>query len=150
MNELDQIAHTIQLSIAPVFLLTGIGTLLTVLGGRLARITDRARILEQQLDTLEPPRAAAIVRELQLLQKRGRLIYQAIKLSTASALLVCLVIATLFASSMLHYSTHLIVSGLFVAGMLTSIVSLVFFLQEINYAIESFEIGFPPRTRKAG
>ena len=43
MNQIDQIAHVIQLSIAPVFLLTGVGTLLNVLSGRLARIIDRAR-----------------------------------------------------------------------------------------------------------
>ena len=45
MNEIDEIAHVIQLSIAPVFLLTGVGTLLNVLSGRLARVIDRARFL---------------------------------------------------------------------------------------------------------
>jgi hypothetical protein len=51
MNEIDEIAHVIQLSIAPVFLLTGVGTLLNVLSGRLARIIDRARVLEQRLES---------------------------------------------------------------------------------------------------
>jgi hypothetical protein len=59
MNEIDEIAHVIQLSIAPVFLLTGVGTLLNVLSGRLARIIDRARVLEQRLETPESPRSAA-------------------------------------------------------------------------------------------
>jgi hypothetical protein len=116
MNQIDEIAHLIQLSIAPVFLLTGVGTLLNVLSGRLARIIDRARALEQRLDTPEPPHRAAIVNELRVLEKRGRLIYHAIKLSTISALLVCFLIAALFASSMLRYSTRLIVSGLFYCG----------------------------------
>jgi hypothetical protein len=39
-------------------------------------------------------------------------------------LLVCFVIVVLFAGSMLHYSIRLIVSGLFIAAMLASIVSL--------------------------
>ena len=147
MNQIDEIAHVIQLSIAPVFLLTGVGTLLNVLSGRLARIIDRARVLEQRLDTPEPPHVAAVVNELRVLEKRGRLIYHAIKLSTTSALLVCFVIAALFASSMLHYSTHLIVSGLFIAAMLTSIVSLTLFLREVYFAIETFEIGLPAGAR---
>ena len=147
MNQIDEIAHLIQLSIAPVFLLTGVGTLLNVLSGRLARIIDRARVLEQRLEAPEPPRAAAIVNELQVLEKRGKLIYHAIKLSTVSALLVCFVIAALFASSMLRYSTRLIVSGLFIAAMLTLIVALTLFLREVYFAIGTFEIGLPVAAR---
>jgi len=148
MNEIDAIAHIIQLSIAPVFLLTGVGTLLNVLSGRLARIIDRARVLEQRFDTPEPPRAPAIISELHILEKRGMLIYHAIKLSTTSALLGCFVIAALFASSMVHYATHWIITGLFIAAMLTSIVSLTLFLREVYFAIETFEIGLPEASRE--
>ena len=148
MNQLDEIAHVIQLSIAPVFLLTGVGTLLNVLSGRLARIIDRARVLEQRLDMPEPPHALAIVNELQVLERRAKLIHHAIKLSTTSALLVCFVIAALFASSMLRYGTRLIVSSLFIAAMLASIASLTFFLREVYFAIETFEIGLPAGARK--
>jgi hypothetical protein len=148
MNQLDEIAHLIQLSIAPVFLLTGIGTLLNVLSGRLARIIDRARVLEQRLEAPETLRAAAIVNELNVLENRGRLIYHAIKLSTTSALLVCFLIAALFATSMLHYSTRVVISGLFIAAMLASIVSLALFLREVYLAIETFEIGLPAEARE--
>ena len=41
----------IQLSIAPVFLIAGIGTLLNVLTSRLARVVDRGRAIELDLDT---------------------------------------------------------------------------------------------------
>jgi Protein of unknown function (DUF2721) len=148
MNQIDEIAHLIQLSVAPVFLLTGIGTLLNVLSGRLARIIDRARVLEQQLDTPEPPHADRIGNELHVLERRGRLIYHAIKLSTIAALLVCFLIAVLFASSMLHHSTRLIISGLFIAAMVASIVSLTLFLREVYFAIETFEIALPAGTRQ--
>jgi Protein of unknown function (DUF2721) len=147
MNQIDEIAHLIQLSVAPVFLLTGVGTLLNVLSGRLARVIDRARVLEERLDTPEPRHAAGIGNELRVLERRGRLIYHAIKLSTISALLVCFVIGALFASFMLHYSTRLIVSGLFIAAMLASIVSLTLFLREVYFAIETFEISLPAMTR---
>ncbi|HUD96751.1 MAG TPA: DUF2721 domain-containing protein [Woeseiaceae bacterium] len=42
---MDAVAAIIELSVAPVFLLAGIGALLTVLSNRLGRITDRARVL---------------------------------------------------------------------------------------------------------
>jgi hypothetical protein len=148
MNQIDEIAHLIQLSVAPVFLLTGVGTLLNVLSGRLARIIDRARVLEQRLDTPDPAHNEIIGNELRVLEKRGRLIYHAIKLSTTSALLVCFLIAVLFASSMLHHSTRLIISGLFIAAMLASIVSLTLFLREVYFAIETFEIALPPGARQ--
>ena len=148
MNQVDEIAHLIQLSIAPVFLLTGVGTLLNVLSGRLARIIDRARVLEQRLETPEPPHATAIVNELRVLERRGKLIYNAIKLSTTSALLVCFVIVALFTSSILHYSTRPIVTGLFVAAMLTLIVGLTLFLREVYFAIGTFEIGLPAEARE--
>ena len=148
MNQIDELAHLIQLSIAPVFLLTGIGTLLNVLSGRLARIIDRARVLEQRFEAPQPAPSAVIVNELQILERRGKLIYHAIKLSTSSALLVCIVIAALFASSMLHYSIRLVVIGLFIAAMLASIVSLSLFLREVYFAIETFEIGLPAGARE--
>ena len=49
---LGNIGQIIQLAIAPVFLLTGVGTNLTVLTNRLARIIDRSRVIEDVIDTL--------------------------------------------------------------------------------------------------
>lgn len=118
--------------------MSGIGTLLSVLIGRLARIVDRARVLKERLETPEPIRAAAMIDELHVLETRGRLIHRAIRVSTISALLVCFLVAALFASAMLQESTRLVVSGLFIAAMLASIVSLIFFLREVSLAIETF------------
>lgn len=145
MNEFDEIAHVVQLSIAPVFLLTGVGTLLNVLSGRLARIVDRARVLEERLGLPDQPHADAMVNELQILERRGQLIYRAITLSTISALMVCLVVASLFASWMLRYPTRFLVAGLFILAMLSSIISLVLFLREVFFAIETFEIALPAK-----
>jgi len=48
---ISSIAQTIQLAIAPVFLLAGIGSILNVLAGRLARVVDRSRVLEERTPT---------------------------------------------------------------------------------------------------
>jgi hypothetical protein len=149
MNQLDEIAHVVQLSVAPVFLLTGVATLLNVLSGRLARIVDRARVLKDRLDTADDTHANAIVNKSHILERRGKLIYWAITLSTISALMVCFVIASLFASFMLRYSRRLFVSSLFFVAMLSSIISLVLFLREVFLAIEAFEIASPAKKRTA-
>src|SRR5262245_7284543 len=95
------IAHVIQLAIAPVFLISGVATLLSVLTNRLGRIVDRARLVESKLDFHDEAQSAAAGQELVRLSKRARLINLAITFSTICALLTCVTIATLFAGTFL-------------------------------------------------
>src|SRR6266581_7428855 len=90
------IAHAIQLAIAPVFLLTGIAGLLGVMANRLARIIDRARYYEQTWEQMDEGARTAARGELANLERRRRLASWAINFCTSAALLVCIVIATLF------------------------------------------------------
>ena len=150
MNQIDEIAHVIQLSVAPVFLLTGLATLIGVLSGRLSRIVDRSRVIEMQLETCKPSLKQFHNEELNGLERRGKLIYRAITLSTLAALMVCVVIVLLFGSAMLHHVSRMLVAGLFIVAMLASIASLVFFLREVFLAIETFRIGLAQEDKKKG
>jgi hypothetical protein len=92
LNEpyLTQIGRTIQLSVASVFLLTAIGTTIAVLTNRLARIVDRARILEEERMASAPAEGkVAIHSEIATLSRRAQLINLAITLGTVCALLIC-------------------------------------------------------------
>src|SRR5690348_13385827 len=91
-----QVAHAIQLAVAPVFLLSGIGAMLVVMTNRLGRIIDRARIIEQRLENVSPDSVADYNRDLAVLSKRAKLISRAITLCTTTALLICTVVAVLF------------------------------------------------------
>lgn len=148
MNTAAQIAHVISLSIAPTFLLSGVVALLGVLSGRLARVVDRARILESLMPSLEAGARLPAEEELAILSRRGKLIYFSITLSTASALFVCFVIAALFTSAMTKHAISSVVSGLFVASMLSLIASLLFFLREVFLAIRTFQVGIPETARR--
>src|ERR1035437_818080 len=99
---LEEISHIINLAIAPVFLLTGVGTNLMVLTNRLARIIDRSRVLEDRLPSVGESDQAKCRIELQTLYGRAHLINRAITLSTTCALLICLVIAALFLGDALN------------------------------------------------
>ena len=90
------IAHAIQLAVAPVFLLTGIGTLLGVMAHRLARVVDRTRDLEERNEEMDEQTRATARVELGFLERRAHLASWSINFSTCAALLVCIVIATLF------------------------------------------------------
>src|SRR5258706_3867819 len=92
-------ARLIQLSIAPVFLLTGVATLLGVLSSRLGRTIDRARVLEGLLDGADAAHIDRMHGELFVLSRRAKVIYRAIALGVIAALLICVVIASLFVSA---------------------------------------------------
>jgi uncharacterized protein involved in cysteine biosynthesis len=92
------LATGIQLSVAPVFLLTAVSTLIGALAARLARVVDRARFLEEKLlDQAADHTHAEISRsELKALQKRIRLINFAMVLLVVCAISIGVTILELF------------------------------------------------------
>lgn len=135
------IVHVIQLAVAPVFLLSGVGVILTVLTNRLARIIDRARLLEDRLHERPAEQHAEMEREMKLLSHRARMINVALTLSTSCALLVCLVIALLFVGSSLKVDFDVAISVMFVTAMLALVGSLTIFLREIFLGTAQLRIG---------
>jgi hypothetical protein len=135
------IAHVIQLSVAPVFLLTGIAGLLNVLTGRLARIIDRARVLERSLLVDDASLHGKAHDMLRILAIRARWINIAISLCVASAILVAAVVMVLFASAFFARNSTAALAGLFITAMVALICGLVFFLREIYLATSSLRIG---------
>ncbi|HYD94417.1 MAG TPA: DUF2721 domain-containing protein [Noviherbaspirillum sp.] len=131
--QLGDISHIIQLSIAPVFLLTGVGTKLAVLTNRLARIIDRSRVLEERIRATEASSADA-QDELRDLYRRAHLINRAITLSTSCGLLVCVVIAMLFIGDALNLALANFIALCFVVAMFSLIGSFVYLLREIFVA----------------
>ncbi len=128
------VTRVIQLAVAPVFLLTAIGTLITALNNRLARAVDRRRVVRQLLDASGPD-LAELRAELAQLQRRARLIYFAILASVIAALLVCLVVASAFVGALLTIQLSTMVALLFILAMCALIISLSLFLREIFLAV---------------
>jgi hypothetical protein len=135
------VGHAIQLAVAPVFLLSGIGAMLAVMTSRLGRIIDRARYLEEQLVDVSPEFISTLQIDLKLLSQRAKLIYSAIALCTTTALLVCAVIAFLFVSAFLQFDDSVVVALLFIAAMSTFVLGLLWFLREIYVGTISLRIG---------
>lgn len=136
---ISTVAHVIQLAVAPVFLLTGVGAILAVLVNRLARVVDRFRVLERALAGIADQEHASQT-EMRILSRRARLIHWAISLCTICALFVCVVIATLFVGSVMGVDLSGAIALLFIAAMLALIAGLLSFLREISLATGSIHV----------
>ena len=134
-ENLTTVASVIQMAVAPVFLLTGIGAILSVLTGRLGRLVDRFRALTETASELPAIQA----RELKILTVRARWVHWAITLCTAAALFVSIVIAALFMGAVVDINPSRIVSIMFIVAMTSLIIGLGCFLREISLSIHIFD-----------
>jgi hypothetical protein len=138
---ITSIAHVVQLSVAPVFLIAGIGAMLNVLTNRLARVVDRGRRLADRLSGTDVPSNSRLGLEVGVLTRRAKLVHSAIACCAFCALLVCLVVVVLFLGAMFNLNASNAVAVLFIAAMAAFISGLVFFLREIRLAITNLRIG---------
>lgn len=139
---MDAIAAVIQLSVAPVFLLAGIGALLSVLSNRLGRITDRARVLERRIATTRSEEHKTLLNEeTTVLWSRIRIINWAIRLCAGGALLICLTIISLFVGEYGKIRIGDFVAVTFVLAMSMIFIALVLFLREVGIATKRMQIG---------
>ena len=144
------VAQLIQLAVAPVFLLAGIGSILNVLAQRLARVVDRARQLESEMGSLDQRDCEVAGAELGLLGKRMTVVNLAISCCTASALFVCVVVAILFVADLASFPFGRPIAWLFVAAMLLLITGLILFLIEIHFAMRSLRLRRRMRESRSG
>ncbi|GAA4010704.1 DUF2721 domain-containing protein [Sphingomonas swuensis] len=129
-----QIAQIIQLAVAPVFLLAGVGAFLNVCASRLARIVDRGRALEPMILKARGNEHDRLLRELHTVDRRMRLVSSAITLTVASAVLVCAVVVLLFAAALIDLHAGTSIALLFIGSMVTLALGLSIFLIETRVA----------------
>ena len=135
------ITAQIQLAVAPVFLLAGVGAFLNVLANRLSRVVDRSRGLAAAASVLDEAVQEQVRLERALLERRIRAANLAIICCTSSALFVCVLVATLFIAEPTGHAMGRIIAALFILAMALLIAGLLLFLQEVRLAMLSMRIG---------
>ena len=151
MSSIEAVAQVIQLAVAPVFLLAGIAGLLGVLSTRLARIIDRARVIERRIPAAKSDNQRTLMRrETKVLWRRIALINWAIRLCIAGALSVCLVIMALFLGEFVSVNIALIVAVLFVTAMVLIVTGLLFLLSEVSLSTSHMREGMELALEDAG
>jgi MFS family permease len=138
---LTQLAQIIQLAVAPVFLLAGLGAFLNVCAGRLARIVDRARKLEPRIFESRGEEHARLIGEVRMLDRRIGVVNAAIFTTVLSALLISAVVILLFAAFLTGYRFGTAIALLFIAAMVCTGLGFAIFLHETRLGTRSVRIG---------
>lgn len=134
------IAETIQLALAPAFLLVATGSILNVITGRLARVIDRARDLQKlyaETDGLEHQR---VVTELRRLDKRMTVTNWSIALCVACGIVVCVLVAMIFVAGSGRDGLGVPIAAAFIIAMLLLMAGLLAFLFEVRLAIRTIHV----------
>ena len=139
-NAITDIARTIQLAVAPVFLLAGIGGILNVIAMRLNRVVDRSRVLEDLYAASTGTEHERHVWELRIIDRRITLASNAIFLCVASAVTTCILVTLLFVSELSNLRYGDSVSALFIVAMVMLAMGLGLFLIEIRVAVSAIHV----------
>lgn len=138
---LAQLAEIIQLAVAPVFLLAGLGAFLNVCAGRLARIVDRARRLEPRILESRGEEHDRLILEVRMLDRRIKVVNQAIFTTVLSAVLISLVVILLFMAFLTGYRFGTAIALLFIAAMACTAIGFAIFLHETRLGTRSVKVG---------
>jgi hypothetical protein len=146
-SDLSTVSHGIQLAVAPVFVLTAVAGMIGTVASRLARIIDRARILEERIDAapMSDPMLIAFA-ELKRLQQRGRLANVSIALLTLCSLLIGLTIMALFIGETTEIQIFKLATISFLAGVVSFLLALLSFLTETLLATRVLRFGRAKNT----
>lgn len=137
---LHELIPVIQTAIGPVILISGVGLLLLSLTNRYGRINDRARSLIRELREAVTAQRAPLRLQLELIERRARLIRMAIILATTSVLLAGLLIIALFSSALLRLEAGVLIVVIFILCIASLVASLVVFLAELQTSLNALEV----------
>ena len=144
---LTDLITTLQLSIGPVILISGVGLILLSMTNRLGRVIDRARLLSQDLNGASDNDRKRIIAELKILSRRAKLSRAGIAMAVLSLLLASLLIISLFLGTVLQIGISAFIVALFILCMISLVFSLFLFLYDINLSLKALWLEIPPEGR---
>ncbi len=134
------IAQTIQLALAPVFVLVAMGNILNILSTRLGRIVDRSRFLQTRHEVTTGKDHDLVVLEIRLVDRRIALIARAMRQLVICGLAIGVTVAVLFLEELVGFHLQRLAAGFFLAAIALLMWALVLFLQETQIAAASLRI----------
>jgi hypothetical protein len=137
---LQNLIPTLQISVGPVILISGVGLLLLSMTNRLGRAIDRARQLKEiQRHGSEPDRAR-VKGQLEILWRRANLIKASIIYASASVLLAALLIIFLFIGTLMNWEVTVVLVVLFCGCLTAVIISLLYFVRDIILSLHALRL----------
>jgi len=134
------IAQTIQLALAPVFVLVAISNILNMLAARLSRVVDRTRQMQIAHAETSGEEHDAAVRELRMLARRTTLIGRAMLMLVISGISIGITVVLLFSGGLMHNAPELLVAASFSVAIALLLAGLVLFLLETRIASRQLRV----------
>jgi hypothetical protein len=145
---LTDLIPTLQLSIGPVILISGIGLILLSMTNRFGRLIDRARRLTRDLISASGADRDRLIAQLRILSTRARLARAAIALAALSVLMAVLLIISIFIGALLQLGIAAVIVTIFILCMLCLFVSLILFISDINLSLKALWLEMPPEGQR--
>lgn len=134
---LADLITTLQLSIGPVILISGVGLILLSMTNRFGRIIDRSRLLLQDLHHAPDADHERILVELKILSSRAKIVRAGIALEVLCVLLAALLIISLFLGVLLQLDIAAVIVTLFIFSMFSLVISLFLCMFDINLSLKA-------------
>lgn len=134
------VVQLIQIALTPVFLIVGIGTMLNVVTGRVARVIDRLRWFEEHIEDATIELTPKQRREIKSLGKRLKLANWAINFLTAAAVVVCSTIIVILLSGKATADLDTAILVLFFTAIAFITGGLVAFFLEVSVATATLKL----------
>ena len=134
------IAQTIQLALAPVFVLVAVGNILNLLSSRLGRVVDRSRKLQERHLQVEGRDRDEVVAEIRMIDRRIFLITRAIRLMVISGLFIGTTVAVLFLEELVKLNLQRLAAATFLISVGLLMWALVLFLRETQVSAQQLRI----------
>jgi hypothetical protein len=156
-TSLPELIPVLQIAIAPVILISGVGLLLLSLTNRFGRAVDRTRQIHHEMRVAAAAERPRLAQQVEVIYERARLIQFSIVMGALSALFAALLILTLFFTALLKWESAVAISVFFVCCMVSLVVSLVTFIMDIRLSLHALKVeltrpleaGAPCPTQKA-
>jgi hypothetical protein len=133
-TSLDLVAHVIQVALTPIFLLSGIATLLNVFATRLARVADLVAQITKAMEQAAPEECADLVRELLRLRRRSIALDAAVVLGAVAAAATCASVFTLFVGALRNATVASVLFTTFGIAIVCTISAIAAFATEMMMA----------------
>jgi hypothetical protein len=133
-SSLDLVAHVIQVALTPIFLLSGIATLMNVFATRLARVADLVAQITKAMDGADPDQAKDLAGQLMSLRRRSILLDAAVVLGAVAAAATCISVFTLFVGALRNATVASVLFTTFGLAIVCTISAIAAFTIEMMMA----------------
>jgi hypothetical protein len=139
-TRLSELIPVLQIAVAPVILISGVGLLLLSLTNRFGRAVDRSRQLVRELRDASEADRQQLEGQVENLYQRAKLIQTAIILAAISVLFAAVLIMTLFFAALLKLEAAFLIGLLFICCLTSLIFSLITFIMDIRLSLKALRL----------